>query len=58
MGFMFCDLHVSLKLPFAGDINLTNLSCLELAQSRNRGVSGSSIIGDTALYPCARLPFV
>ena len=26
MGFMFCDLHVSLKLPLIGDINSTNLS--------------------------------
>ena len=24
MGFMFCDLHVSLKLPFIGDINSTS----------------------------------
>ena len=27
MGFMFCDLHVSLKYSFLGDINLSNLSC-------------------------------
>ena len=28
MGFMSCDLYVSLILPFAGDINLMNLPCL------------------------------
>ena len=27
MGFMFCDLHVSLN-PLSGDINSSNLSCL------------------------------
>ena len=27
MGFMFCDLHVSLKQPFVGDINSSNFSC-------------------------------
>ena len=26
MGFMFCDLHVSLN-PSSGDINSSNLSC-------------------------------
>ena len=28
MGFMLCDLYVSLKKPSAGDIKLTNLPCL------------------------------
>ena len=28
MKFMFCDLLVSQKLPFARNINLTNLPCL------------------------------
>ena len=28
MGFMFCDLHVSLNNPSSGDINLSNLPCL------------------------------
>ena len=27
MGFMFCDLHVSLNNPSSGDINSSNLSC-------------------------------
>ena len=27
MGFMFCDLHVSLNNPSSGDINLSNLPC-------------------------------
>ena len=27
MGFMFCDLHVSLNNPLSGDINLSNLPC-------------------------------
>ena len=27
MGFMFCDLYVSLKYPFVGDIHFTNLFC-------------------------------
>ena len=31
MGFMFCDLHVSLKQPFVGDINSSNLPCFKLA---------------------------
>ena len=30
MGFMFCDLHVSLKYPSSGDINSSNLSCCRL----------------------------
>ena len=29
MEFMFCDLHVSLKLPIVGDIASSNLSCLK-----------------------------
>ena len=33
MGFMFCDLHVSLKNPLSGDIYLLNLSCLYLHDS-------------------------
>ena len=28
MGFMFCDLHVSLNNPLSGDINSSNLPCL------------------------------
>ena len=28
MGFMFCDLHVSLNNPSSGDINSSNLPCL------------------------------
>ena len=28
MGFMFCDLHVSLNNPSSGDINSLNLPCL------------------------------
>ena len=27
MGFMFCDLHVSLNNPSSGDINSSNLPC-------------------------------
>ena len=27
MGFMFCDLHVSLNNSLSGDINSLNLSC-------------------------------
>ena len=27
MGFMFCDLHVSLNNPLSGDINSSNLPC-------------------------------
>ena len=27
MGFMLCDLHVSLNNPSSGDINSSNLSC-------------------------------
>ena len=27
MGFMFCDLHVSLNNSLLGDINLSNLPC-------------------------------
>ena len=27
MGFMFCDLHVSLNNPSSGDINSLNLPC-------------------------------
>ena len=29
MGFMFCDLHVSLNNPSSGDINSSNLPCLK-----------------------------
>ena len=28
MGFMFCDLHVSLNNPSSGDINSSNLPCV------------------------------
>ena len=28
MGFMFCDLHISLNNPPLGDINSSNVSCL------------------------------
>ena len=28
MGFMFCDLHVSLNYPSSGDINSSNLPCV------------------------------
>ena len=31
MGFMFCDLHVSLDNPSSGDINSSNLPCLHLS---------------------------
>ena len=27
MGYMFCDLHVSLNNPSSGDINSSNLPC-------------------------------
>ena len=27
MGFMFCDLHVSLKSPFVGGYKSSNLPC-------------------------------
>ena len=27
MGFMFCDLHVSLNNPSSGDISSSNLPC-------------------------------
>ena len=30
MGFMFCDLHISLDNPSSGDINSSNLPCLPL----------------------------
>ena len=30
MGFMFCDLHVSLNNPSSGDINSLNLPCCYL----------------------------
>ena len=30
MGFMFCDLHVSLNNPSSGDINSSNLPCIML----------------------------
>ena len=30
MGFMFCDLHVLSNNPSSGDINSSNLSCLNL----------------------------
>ena len=30
MGFMFCDLRVSLNNPSSGDINLSNLPCLNM----------------------------
>ena len=30
MGFMFCDLHVSLNNPSSGDINSSNLPCLNM----------------------------
>ena len=34
MGFMWCEIYVSLKLPFAGDINLMNLPCFDLCFAR------------------------
>ena len=30
MGFMFCDLHVSLNNPSSGDINSSNLPCFKI----------------------------
>ena len=30
MGFMFCDIHVSLNNPSSGDINSSNLPCYAL----------------------------
>ena len=34
IGFMFCDLHLSLY-PLSGDINLINLPCLTLVLPGN-----------------------
>ena len=30
MGFMYCDLHVSLNNPSSGDVNLSNLPCSDI----------------------------
>ena len=38
MGFMFCDLHVSLNNPSSGDINSSNLPCYISANSFNFSV--------------------
>ena len=35
MGFMFCDLHVSLNNPSSWDINLSNLPCLDKYEEAN-----------------------
>ena len=45
MGFMFCDLHVSLNNPSLGDINSSNLPCLNKL--------GSGPLGD-ATYQISR----
>ena len=34
MGFMFCDLHVSLNNPSSGDINSSNLPCIHLCYNK------------------------
>ena len=34
MGFMFCDLHVSLNNPSSGDINSSNLPCWNIVSKR------------------------
>ena len=35
MGFMFCDLHVSLNNPSSGDINSSNLPCSNFNYPKN-----------------------
>ena len=48
MGFMFCDLHVSLKYPFVGDINSSDLYCSILFQScskRKRSAGARQLTG-------------
>ena len=48
MGFMFCDLHVSLKNSSKGDINWMNLPCLasvlagDTSDSRNSSIKKDS----------------
>ena len=41
IGFMFCDLHLSLY-PSSGDINLINLPCLTLVLPGNTSDSRNS----------------
>ena len=45
MGFLFCDLHVSLNNPSSGDINSSNLSCLSYAIRAKNGPTAGGHIG-------------
>ena len=40
MGFLFCDLHVSLNNPSSGDINSSNLPCSECDRNFGLGKKG------------------
>ena len=44
MGFMFCDLHTSLKKPFVGDINSMNLPCLTFVLPIDSTYSGEKAV--------------
>ena len=44
MGFIVCDLEVSLKSPFARDINLTNLPYLTSVLARDPSDFGILVI--------------
>ena len=50
MGFMFCDLHVSLNNPSSGDINLSNLPCSNHAPGAKNG--------PTPGYTCFTLAYI
>ena len=49
MGFMFCDLHVSLNNPSSGDINSSNLPCF-FRFSRQRYINLCILKGEISIF--------
>ena len=44
MGFMFCDLHVSLNNLSSGDINSSNLPCFSVCPLKSESRDNSKTI--------------